>query len=50
MYDQGAVNRYGARIAGFVSDMILHRGLNVIRWSSATGISSVTFKYRGAYA
>jgi hypothetical protein len=50
MFDQAAVDKYGVRLSGFISSMILAPGPNTITWSSATNISSVTFYFRGAYA
>ena len=43
-------NRYSARLSGFISQMFLQQGANTILWSSATGITSVRFDFRGAYA
>jgi hypothetical protein len=42
--------RYGARLTGFLSNLYLLPGANNITWSSATGITSVRFDFRGAYA
>jgi len=50
MVKQDGTNQYATRIAGFLSSMILVPGANVITWSSATGITSVTVNFRGAYA
>lgn len=43
-------NRYSARISGFISQLYLQPGNNTITWSSNTGITSVRFDFRGAYA
>ena len=43
-------NRYSTRLAGFIANMYLQPGANNITWSSATGITSVRFDFRGAYA
>lgn len=43
-------NRYGSRLSGFISQMFLQAGANTIVWSSSTGITSVRFDFRGAYA
>lgn len=48
--NQNGSNKYSIRLSGFLSSMILLPGSNLIRWSSATGITSVTLGYRGAYA
>jgi len=45
-----SANRYGSRLSGFISEMFLQAGANTITWSSSTGITSVRFDYRGAYA
>jgi len=50
MFDQTGANKYGTRLSGFLSSMILLPGSNIITWSSATGITSITFAFRGAYA
>lgn len=50
MYDQSGADKYSTRLAGFLSGLILNPGANTITWSNATGITSVTFKFRGAYA
>ena len=36
--------------SGFPADFFLPAGNNLITWSSASGITSVTFQFRGAYA
>lgn len=43
-------NRYGAVLTGFLDELILVPGANNITWSSATGITSVRFDFRGAYS
>lgn len=43
-------NQYAKRLAGFLSQFYLVAGANTITWSNATGITSVTFTFRGAYA
>lgn len=50
MYNQAATDKYSTRLSGFISSLILVPGNNTITWSSATGITSVTFYFRGAYA
>jgi hypothetical protein len=47
--DNGS-DQYSKVTAGFLSDLYLLAGANNITWSSATGITSVTFQRRGAYA
>jgi hypothetical protein len=48
--NQAGANKYSVRLSGFLSSLVLLPGNNTITWSSATGISSVTFAFRGAYA
>lgn len=43
-------NRYSCRTAGYASQFTLTPGANTITWSVATGITSVTFEFRDAYA
>ena len=50
MVNQANVDKYSTRLAGFLSGLTLSPGANTITWSSATGITSVTFNFRGAYA
>lgn len=50
MYDQAGADKYSTRLAGFLSGLILQAGANNLTWSNATGITSVTVKFRGAYA
>lgn len=47
--DDGS-NQFGARISGFLSQLYLLPGANTITWSVGTGITSVNFGFRGAYA
>lgn len=46
----GGDDAYSTRLSGFISAMTLVPGDNVITWTSNTGITSVTFDFRGAYA
>lgn len=48
--DSDKASRFGSRLSGFISQMFLQAGANTILWSSATGITSVRFDFRGAYA
>lgn len=50
MTKQDGTDQYDKRLAGFLSQMFLQPGANTITWSSATGIGSVSFGFRGAYA
>jgi hypothetical protein len=43
-------DRYSQRVAGFLNNLFLVPGANVVGWSDATGITSVRLEYRGAYA
>lgn len=43
-------NRYSQRVAGFVNNMFLVPGANVIGFNSAVGITQVRLEFRGAYA
>jgi hypothetical protein len=47
---KGATAKYGTRKTGFLLPFVLAPGANVITWSVATGTTSVTFKWRHAYA
>ena len=50
MIRDNGTNQYAQRISGFLSDLFLLPGNNTVTWSSATGITSVQFQVRGAYA
>lgn len=43
-------DKYSLRLAGYISDLFLLAGANSITISDATGIASVQFRVRGAYA
>lgn len=47
---KAGVNKYGVRKTGFLLPFVLVPGANVITWSVNTGTTSVTFKWRHAYA
>lgn len=44
------VNRYPQRVSGFVTQMFLAVGVNAISFANTTGVSSVRFDFRDAYA
>jgi len=47
---KGTTAKYSTRKAGFLSTFTLAPGANVITWSVNTGTTSVTFRWRDAYA
>jgi hypothetical protein len=47
---KGTTAKYSCRKAGFLTPFVLVPGANVITWSVDTGTTSVTFKWRSAYA
>ena len=47
---KGTTAKYGVRKTGFLTPFTLAPGVNVITWSVNTNTSSVTFKWRNAYA
>jgi hypothetical protein len=47
---KAGVNKYGVRKSGFLTPFVLAPGANTITWSTDTGTTSVTFKWRDAYA
>jgi hypothetical protein len=47
---KAGVNKYGVRKTGFLLPFVLAPGANTITWSVDTGTTSVTFKWRHAYA
>lgn len=48
--DGGGASYYSAVAAGFLTNLYLLAGANTITWSVATGVTSVTFQFRAAYA
>ena len=50
MIRQDGTNRYNTRVSGFISDLWLAPGANTIALANTTGMTSVIFRFRGAYA
>lgn len=47
---KGTTNKYGVRTSGFLSTFVLAPGTNTITYTGNTNLTSVTFKFRAAYA